>query len=114
MAAYKFIRGDQQQIRMVLFSTATPGVTRNNGQKLLENRFRLEIRRHYFPVRVARIWNLGKWSSLLPWVNSKRGWTNTCLGLCDPSMCSGQWWGVRLDDLFRSLLTPKYYKTMKL
>ena len=57
VAAYKLIRGDQQQIGRALFPPAAPGVTRNNGQKLLENRFRLEIRRHCFTVRVARIWN---------------------------------------------------------
>ena len=55
VAAYKLVRGDQQQIGRVLFPPAAPGVTRNNGHKLLENRFRLEIRRHYFTVRVATI-----------------------------------------------------------
>ncbi|XP_059575306.1 uncharacterized protein LOC132245913 [Alligator mississippiensis] len=57
VAAYKLIRGDHQQIGRALFSPAPPGVTRNNGHKLMENRFRLEIRRQYFTVRVAKIWN---------------------------------------------------------
>ena len=34
-----------------------PGITRNNGHKLLESRFRIDIRKNYFTVRVARIWN---------------------------------------------------------
>ena len=45
VAAYKLIRRDQQQIDRALFSLAPPGVTRNSGNKLMENRFRLEIRR---------------------------------------------------------------------
>ena len=32
-------------------------MTRNNGHKLAEGRFRLDIRRCYFTVRAARIWN---------------------------------------------------------
>ena len=40
-----------------LFPQALPGVTRNNGHKLAEGRFRLNIRRRYFMVRAARICN---------------------------------------------------------
>ena len=40
-----------------LFPRALPGVTRNNGHKLAEGRFRLDIRKRYFTVRAARIWN---------------------------------------------------------
>ena len=57
MACYKLVRGDQQTLRESLFPRALPGVTRNNGHKLAEGRFRLDIRRCYFTVRVARIWN---------------------------------------------------------
>ena len=32
-------------------------MTRNNGHKLAEGRFRLDIRRRYLTVRAARIWN---------------------------------------------------------
>ena len=32
-------------------------MTRNNGHRLLESRFRLDIRKNYFTVRAARIWN---------------------------------------------------------
>ena len=39
-----------------LFPRAPPGVTRNNGHKLAEGRFRLDIRRCNFTVRVARAW----------------------------------------------------------
>ena len=57
MAIYKLAKGDQQAFGESLFPQALLGVTRNNGHKLIESRFRLDIRRHYFTVRVARIWN---------------------------------------------------------
>ena len=57
MAWYKLVRGDQQPLGESLFPRALPGVTRNNGLKLAKGRFRLDIRRRYFMVRVARIWN---------------------------------------------------------
>ena len=57
MACYKLVRGDWQALGESLFSQALPGVTRNNGQKLAEGKFRLDIRRRYFTVRVARICN---------------------------------------------------------
>ena len=40
-----------------LFPRALPGVTRNNGHKPAEGRFRLAIRKRYFTVRAARVWN---------------------------------------------------------
>ena len=57
MACYKLVRGDQQALGESRFPRALPGVTRNNGHKLAEGRFRLDIRKRYFTVRVARVWN---------------------------------------------------------
>ena len=57
VACYKLVRGDQQALGESLFPRSLPGVTRNNGHKLAEGKFRLDIRRRYFTVRVARIWN---------------------------------------------------------
>ena len=57
MAAYNFNRGHQQGLGESLFTRAPLGVTRNNGHKLREDRFRLDIRKNYFTVRVARAWN---------------------------------------------------------
>ena len=54
VAAYKFIRGGQQGIGDALFTRAPSGVTRNNGHKLSESRFRLNIRKNSFTVRVAK------------------------------------------------------------
>ena len=57
VAIYKLTRGDQQKMGEALFPWAPPEITRNNGHKLIESRFRLDIRRHYFMVRAARLWN---------------------------------------------------------
>ena len=57
MACYKLDRRDQQVLGDSLFPQALPGVTRNNGHKLAEGRFRLDILRRYFTVKTARIWN---------------------------------------------------------
>ena len=57
VACYKLVRGDQQALGESLFPRALPGMTRNNGHKLAEGKFRLDIRRRYFTVRAARIWN---------------------------------------------------------
>ena len=57
VACYKLVRGDQQALGESLFPRALPEATRNNGHKLAEGRFRLDIRRRYFTVRAARTWN---------------------------------------------------------
>ena len=54
---YKLTRGDQKGLGETLFLLAPPGITRNNGHKLLESRFRLDIRKNYFTVGAARSWN---------------------------------------------------------
>ncbi|XP_059575643.1 uncharacterized protein LOC132246527 [Alligator mississippiensis] len=57
VAAYKFITGAQKGVGEYLFTKAPPGVTRKNGHKLADSRFRLDIRKNFFTVRVAKVWN---------------------------------------------------------
>ena len=57
MTVYKLTRGDQKGLGETLFPLAPPGITRNNGHKLLKSRFRLDIHKNYFTIRPARIWN---------------------------------------------------------
>ena len=51
------MKGGEQRVGDTLFTRAPLVVTKNNGDKLVESRFRLDIRKTFFTVRVARIWN---------------------------------------------------------
>ncbi|KYO24502.1 hypothetical protein Y1Q_0002110 [Alligator mississippiensis] len=57
VAVYKLVKGDQQALGEFLFLRAIPGVARNNGHKVAEGSFRLDIRKRYITVRAARTWN---------------------------------------------------------
>ena len=57
MATCKFIRGDHQDLGEHLFTRTPQGMMRSNGHKLLQDRFRLDIRKNFFTVRVPKVWN---------------------------------------------------------
>ena len=57
MATYKFIRGDHQDLGECLFTRVPQGMTRSNSYKLLQDHFRLDIRKSFFPVRAPKVWN---------------------------------------------------------
>ena len=57
MATYKFLRGDHQDLGERLFTRAPQGTTRSNGHKLLQDHFRLDIRKNFFAVRAPEVWN---------------------------------------------------------
>ena len=53
--AFQYLKGIYRKAGEGLFRRA--GSDRRNGFKLEEGRFRLDIRKKFFPVRVVRHWN---------------------------------------------------------
>ena len=57
VAAFQSLRGVSEKAGGGLFTRACSGGARGNGFKLKEGRFRLDIRKKFFPVRVVRHWH---------------------------------------------------------
>ncbi|KFQ62013.1 hypothetical protein N334_02634, partial [Pelecanus crispus] len=57
IAAFQYLKGAYGKDKDNLFSKACCDRTRNNGFKLKEGRFRLDIRKKFFTMRVVKHWN---------------------------------------------------------
>ena len=55
--AFQYLKGAYRKAGEGLFIRACSNRTRGNGFKLEEGRFRLDIRKKFFTVRVVRHWN---------------------------------------------------------
>jgi len=57
IGAFEYLKGAYRKDRENLFSRSCCDRTRSNGFKLREGRFRLDIRKKFFTVRVVKHWH---------------------------------------------------------
>jgi len=55
--AYKYLKGGCQEDEAKLFSVVPSNRTRGNGHKPKHRKFRLNMRKNFFPLRVTEPWN---------------------------------------------------------
>jgi len=56
-AAFRYLKGAYKKAGEGLFTRAGSDRTRADGFKLKEDRFRLDVRKKFFPIRVVRHWH---------------------------------------------------------
>ena len=60
-SSFQYLKGDYKDAGEGLFIRDCSGRTRHDGFRLKQGKFRLDIRKELFPVKVVRHWNPKKW-----------------------------------------------------
>jgi len=76
-AAFQYLKGTYKTDGDKLFSRACCDRTRSNDFKLKEGRFRLDMKKKFFTMRVVKHGNrcLERWWMPHPWKHTRPGWT---------------------------------------
>ena len=100
IAAFQYLKGAYKQEGSQLFTSVDNGRTRENGFKLKEGRFRLDVRGKFFTLRVVRCWNCPErlWMPC-PWRCSRPGWMGPWAAWS--TIKCGGWWPCLWWEGFR-------------
>jgi len=113
-AAFQYLKGTYKKAGEGLFTRARSDSTRGNGFKLKEGRFKSNIRKKFFTMRVVRHWNrLPRDAVAAPSLEAfqgQAGWGFEQTGLVEdvPGMAGG----LELDGLWGHFQPKPFYDSM--
>jgi len=107
IAAFQYLKGAYRKDGEGLFTKVCSDRTRRNGFKLKEGRFRFDIRKKFFTMRVVKCWNgLPREVVAAPSlevVQGQVGWSSEQPGLVEDVLAHGR--GIGTRSSLRSLPT---------